>query len=287
MKTVKKSKIGKTQKSVYKKISKNVYFDGSSYRYRITKNGVCQSKNFSDLENLNDYLNDDKKVLNEFLKQILTDITNPMWGDEYKTPLRRNYFSYKMFLCNEILSTLQNESINHIEFKYFNNFFFNFYETSLSKDEFIKEMSPDLYDYFCEIVFFNIINILKTIGLTENPSDCNSDSKILLSLRRMVENCFENDFLPNVKLTEISNEDVIENFMWLYTFMNDCYLEFVDDNLKSQTKDVNIELFYKKIWEFDFYNRKYKKIISDSLYYQFITKEKYFDTLVFIYDRLN
>ena len=160
MKTVKKSKIGMKKKSVYQKISKNVYFDGSSYRHRITKNGVCQSKNFLDLENLNGYLNCDKKVLNIFLKKILTDITNPLWGDENKTPSRKNYFFHKMFLCNEILSTLKNESINHIEFKYFTNFFFNFYETTLSIDDFIKEMSSDTYEYICEMIFLNIIDIL-------------------------------------------------------------------------------------------------------------------------------
>jgi len=36
-----------TPKTTYNAIAKNVYFDGHSYRTRVTIGGVCNSRNFS------------------------------------------------------------------------------------------------------------------------------------------------------------------------------------------------------------------------------------------------
>lgn len=40
-------KTNKASATTYVPVSKNVYFDGTSYRTRVSKNGVCYSKNFS------------------------------------------------------------------------------------------------------------------------------------------------------------------------------------------------------------------------------------------------
>jgi len=39
--------VTKTTKTTYSPVAKNVYFDGRSYRTRITVGGVCNSRNFT------------------------------------------------------------------------------------------------------------------------------------------------------------------------------------------------------------------------------------------------
>jgi len=46
-KAVKTTNVTKSTKTTYSPVAKNVYFDGRSYRTRITVGGVCNSRNFT------------------------------------------------------------------------------------------------------------------------------------------------------------------------------------------------------------------------------------------------
>jgi len=46
-KAVKATKKIKTPKTVYSAVAENVYFNGHSYRARITVGGLCNSRNFT------------------------------------------------------------------------------------------------------------------------------------------------------------------------------------------------------------------------------------------------
>ena len=48
---MKKGTKGRTQKSDYTQVGNNVYYDGTSYRVRVSVNGVRVSKNFSNKTN--------------------------------------------------------------------------------------------------------------------------------------------------------------------------------------------------------------------------------------------
>ena len=51
------SKATRQSTSTYQAVSKNIYFDGSSYRVRVSLNGIKYSKNFSSKRNAVQYRN--------------------------------------------------------------------------------------------------------------------------------------------------------------------------------------------------------------------------------------
>ena len=56
-KTTKKTTGPSKTKTPYQAVSKNIYYDGTSYRVRVTVNGTKYSKNFSSKRNATIYRN--------------------------------------------------------------------------------------------------------------------------------------------------------------------------------------------------------------------------------------